>query len=215
MGAAPLTPSWHAERTPGTEDIGSTRIGPQEWLDGYLYLTDRQAHMIISGGVNIYPQEAENVLAGHPAVVDVAVIGVPDVEMGESVKAIMQPVDPASAGPELKAELLAYCRARLATTSARAPWTSLTASQGAERQALQAAAAGALLGGAWFAGHLSRLRGRNPPMAWDFETDPEYQEKLDWANEFVREEVEPLDSCVPTSCSCRMDDDRAQDHRSA
>jgi long-chain acyl-CoA synthetase len=83
--------------------------------DGYLYLTDRQAHMIISGGVNIYPQEAENVLAGHPAVADVAVIGVPDVEMGESVKAVVQPVDPAGAGPELKAELLAYCRERLAS----------------------------------------------------------------------------------------------------
>jgi fatty-acyl-CoA synthase len=83
--------------------------------DGYLYLTDRQAHMIISGGVNIYPQEAENVLAGHPAVVDVAVIGVPDAEMGEAVKAVVQPVSPQTAGPELKAELLAYCRERLAT----------------------------------------------------------------------------------------------------
>ncbi|MBV8350461.1 MAG: AMP-binding protein, partial [Mycolicibacterium sp.] len=83
--------------------------------DGYLYLTDRRAHMIISGGVNIYPQEAENLLIGHPAVADVAVIGVPDVEMGESVKAIVQPVDPASAGPELKAELLVLCRSQLAT----------------------------------------------------------------------------------------------------
>ena len=79
--------------------------------------------MIVSGGVNIYPQEAENLLAGHPAVADVAVIGVPDVEMGESVKAIVQPVDPASAGPELKVELLAYCRSQLAAggRSARAP----------------------------------------------------------------------------------------------
>jgi fatty-acyl-CoA synthase len=87
--------------------------------DGYLYLTDRQAHMIISGGVNIYPQEAENVLAAHPAVVDVAVIGVPDPEMGEAVKAIIQPVDPATAGPELKAALLAYCREQL--TSYKCP----------------------------------------------------------------------------------------------
>ena len=167
----------------GTEDIGSTRIGPREWLahpgsvgkpanechivgpdgtelpagepglvyfaggrpfsyhndaaktdsitnpygwrtlgdigyldsDGYLYLTDRQAHMIISGGVNIYPQEAENVLIGHPAVADVAVIGVPDAEMGEAVKAVVQLADPASAGAELTGELLAYCRERLAT----------------------------------------------------------------------------------------------------
>ena len=83
--------------------------------DGYLYLTDRQAHMIISGGVNIYPQEAENCLAGHPAVLDVAVIGVPDEEMGEAVKAVVQPVDPAAAGPELGAALLDYCRAELAT----------------------------------------------------------------------------------------------------
>jgi fatty-acyl-CoA synthase len=83
--------------------------------DGYLYLTDRQAHMIISGGVNIYPQEAENALAGHPAVADVAVIGVPDPEMGEAVKAVVQPVDGAAAGPDLAAELLEHCRSELAT----------------------------------------------------------------------------------------------------
>jgi long-chain acyl-CoA synthetase len=83
--------------------------------DGYLYLTDRQAHMIISGGVNIYPQEAENVLTGHPAVADVAVIGVPDAEMGEAVKAVVQPVDGAAAGPDLEAELLEHCRSELAT----------------------------------------------------------------------------------------------------
>jgi len=82
--------------------------------DGYLYLTDRQAHMIISGGVNIYPQEAENVLAGHPSVADVAVIGVPDPEMGEAVKAVIELVDPSSAGPEVEAELIAACRERLA-----------------------------------------------------------------------------------------------------
>ncbi len=78
--------------------------------DGYLYLTDRQAHMIISGGVNIYPQEAENVLAGDPRVADVAVIGVPDPEMGEAVKAVIELVDPSTAGPDLEAELIAACR---------------------------------------------------------------------------------------------------------
>lgn len=82
--------------------------------DGFLYLTDRLSHMIVSGGVNIYPQEAENVLAAHPAVLDVAVIGVPDPEMGEAVKAVVQPVDSASAGPALAAELMALCRAELA-----------------------------------------------------------------------------------------------------
>ena len=100
-----------------TNDRGWRTLGDIGFLDadGYLYLTDRHAHMIISGGVNIYPQEAENVLAGHPAVVDVAVIGVPDPEMGEAVRAVVQPVDPATAGPDLEAELLAHCRAELAT----------------------------------------------------------------------------------------------------
>jgi len=82
--------------------------------DGYLYLTDRQAHMIISGGVNIYPQEAENVLAGHPLVADVAVIGVPDPDMGEEVKAVVQLVDPSAAGPAAASALIDACREQLA-----------------------------------------------------------------------------------------------------
>ena len=86
-------------------DKGWRTFGDIGYLDedGYLYLTDRQAHMIISGGVNIYPQEAENVLPSHPAVLDVAVIGVPDPEMGEAVKAVVQATDPDVAGPELEA----------------------------------------------------------------------------------------------------------------
>jgi acyl-CoA synthetase (AMP-forming)/AMP-acid ligase II len=82
--------------------------------EGFLYLTDRKSYMIISGGVNIYPQEAENVLAMHPKVFDVAVIGVPNEDFGEEVKAIVQPVDLDGAGPELERELIAYCREHLA-----------------------------------------------------------------------------------------------------
>ena len=82
--------------------------------DGYLYLTDRVSHMIISGGVNIYPQEVENALTMHPAVTDVAVIGVPNPDLGEEVKAIVVPARSADAGDELAAELIEYCRSRLA-----------------------------------------------------------------------------------------------------
>jgi long-chain acyl-CoA synthetase len=82
--------------------------------DGYLYLTDRKSYMIISGGVNIYPQETENILSAHPAVLDVAVIGVPNDDLGEEVKAVVQLVDPAAAGPEVAQDLIAYCRDRLA-----------------------------------------------------------------------------------------------------
>ncbi|WP_188186760.1 acyl-CoA synthetase [Nonomuraea sp. SYSU D8015] len=95
---------------------GWTTLGDIGYLDedGFLYLTDRRSYMIISGGVNIYPQEAENVLSVHPKVADVAVIGVPDEEMGEQVKAVVEPLSMAEAGPELEAELIAYCRERLA-----------------------------------------------------------------------------------------------------
>ncbi|WP_153504794.1 acyl-CoA synthetase [Cumulibacter manganitolerans] len=82
--------------------------------DGYLFLTDRKAFMIISGGVNIYPQEVENVLALHPAVYDVAVIGVPDDEMGQQVKAVVQLRDGVQPSDELAAEIIDYVRARIA-----------------------------------------------------------------------------------------------------
>jgi acyl-CoA synthetase (AMP-forming)/AMP-acid ligase II len=82
--------------------------------DGYLYLTDRRDFMIVSGGVNIYPQEAEDVLITHSLVADAAVFGVPDAEMGEQVKAVVQPLDPEAAGPELEQVLLAHCREHLA-----------------------------------------------------------------------------------------------------
>jgi long-chain acyl-CoA synthetase len=82
--------------------------------DGYLYLTDRSTFMIVSGGVNIYPQEAENLLVMHPKLVDAAVFGVPNDEFGEEVKAVVQPADGVMPGPALEAELIDYCRAHLA-----------------------------------------------------------------------------------------------------
>jgi len=82
--------------------------------DGFLYLTDRKSNMIISGGVNIYPQETENVLTVHPKVHDVAVFGVPNVDFGEEVKAVVQPTEMSNAGEALERELIAYCREHLA-----------------------------------------------------------------------------------------------------
>jgi long-chain acyl-CoA synthetase len=73
--------------------------------DGYLYLTDRKSHMIISGGVNIYPQEIENLLVTHPKVMDAAVIGAPDADLGEQVVAVVQPMDMGEAGETLEQEL--------------------------------------------------------------------------------------------------------------
>jgi long-chain acyl-CoA synthetase len=94
---------------------GYTTLGDIGYVDddGFLYLTDRKADMIISGGVNIYPREAENVLITHPAVADVAVFGIPNEDFGEEVKAVVQPADPAAANPALADELIEYCLARL------------------------------------------------------------------------------------------------------
>ena len=81
--------------------------------DGYVFLTDRKSFMIISGGVNIYPQEIENLLVTHPKVADAAVIGAPDPDFGERVVAVVQPLDMADAGPELADELIAYLAPQL------------------------------------------------------------------------------------------------------
>ena len=109
--------SYHndAAKTASVTGVNGATFGDIGHVDdeGYLFLTDRAAFMIISGGVNVYPQEAENALTLHPEVVDVAVFGVPDAEMGEAVKAVVQPRDMARAGPELEAELIAFVRARL------------------------------------------------------------------------------------------------------
>ncbi len=82
--------------------------------EGYLYLTDRETNMIITGGVNIYPQETENHLVTHPKVKDVAVFGIPHEEFGEEVKAVVQPVEMSEAGAELEKELLDFCKMKLA-----------------------------------------------------------------------------------------------------
>lgn len=95
---------------------GWTTLGDIGYLDeqGYLYLVDRKAFMIISGGVNIYPQEVEDVLLQHPKVLDAAVIGVPNVDWGEEVKGVVQPLNPGDVGPAFADELIAFCRERLA-----------------------------------------------------------------------------------------------------
>ena len=108
------------EKTKGSRHPkGWSTLGDVGYLDedGFLYLTDRKAYMIISGGVNIYPQEAENILVTHPKVVDVAVFGVPNDDFGEEVKAVVQPVDmPADevAAAALASELIQFCRSELA-----------------------------------------------------------------------------------------------------
>jgi len=100
-----------------SDERGWRTLGDIGYVDaeGYLYLTDRKAYMIVSGGVNIYPQEAENVLGGHPAVLDVAVIGVPNSEYGEEVKAVVQLTEGAVASDAMAAELIAFCKSQLAT----------------------------------------------------------------------------------------------------
>ena len=116
--------------------------------EGYLYLTDRRAFMIVSGGVNIYPQEIEDVLLAHPRVLDVAVFGVPDDEMGEEVKAVVQPVRTDDAGESLAADLRAWCQDRLAGYKRpRSIRLRRAAPAPGQRQALQVGPARPLLGG--------------------------------------------------------------------
>jgi long-chain acyl-CoA synthetase len=104
-----------AKTASSRDSHGWKTVGDIGYLDedGYLYLTDRRHHMIISGGVNIYPQEAENMLVIHPKVMDAAVFGIPDEEMGQTVKGVVQTVDPADATPEFAEELLAWLRDQL------------------------------------------------------------------------------------------------------
>ena len=94
-----------------SEDGSMSTVGDVGYVDGdgYLYLTDRATFMIISGGVNIYPQECENLLITHPKVADAAVFGVPNPDLGEEVKAVVQPMPGVSPGQELADELIAFC----------------------------------------------------------------------------------------------------------
>jgi len=106
-----------AEKTAAAyDDRGWSTLGDIGYFDddGFLYLTDRASHMIISGGVNIYPQEVESQLIMHPAVADVAVIGVPNAEMGEEVKAVVLLAEGATPDADTANELMAYCRDRIA-----------------------------------------------------------------------------------------------------
>jgi acyl-CoA synthetase (AMP-forming)/AMP-acid ligase II len=103
-------------KTAGTRDErGWATVGDIGYLDedGYLYLTDRRDFMIVSGGVNIYPQEVENLLVTHPRVMDAAVFGVPDPDLGERVHAVVQPLD-GTGDPALERELVGFCRSNLA-----------------------------------------------------------------------------------------------------
>ncbi|WP_225205235.1 acyl-CoA synthetase [Novosphingobium huizhouense] len=104
-----------AKTAEATNKHGWTSLGDIGRVDdeGYLFLTDRKSFMIISGGVNIYPQEIESLLVTHPKVADVAVIGAPDADMGERVVAIVQPANLAEAGPALAAELTEWLNPQL------------------------------------------------------------------------------------------------------
>ena len=105
------TASVHNPQHPGWSTLGD--VGRVD-AEGYLYLSDRKDFMIISGGVNVYPQEVENLLASHPDVADVAVFGVPNAQFGEEVKAVVQLRDGKAAGDDLAKALIAWCRDRLA-----------------------------------------------------------------------------------------------------
>lgn len=114
-----ILPSYHKD-----PDKTAEAMHPKGWMtlgdighvdeEGYLFLTDRKSHMIISGGVNIYPQEVENLLIEHPKVMDAAVIGAPDPDLGEKVVAVVQPVDMGEAGEALEQELRDFLAPRLA-----------------------------------------------------------------------------------------------------
>jgi long-chain acyl-CoA synthetase len=110
--------SYHNDRektASSRNEKGWSTLGDIGYLNekGFLFLTDRKANLIISGGVNIYPQECENLLVTHHKVLDVAVFGVPNPDFGEEVKAVVQPLDIEDAGPDLIEELMSFCKKNL------------------------------------------------------------------------------------------------------
>ena len=116
LGAARFFYHNDSERTKAAYNAsGFSTVGDLGYLDeeGYLYLTDRKQFMIITGGVNVYPQEIENLLVTHTKVADAAVIGLPDEDLGEIVTAVVQPLNPADAGPKFADELRGWLRERL------------------------------------------------------------------------------------------------------
>ncbi len=109
-------PDKTAESRIDVEDGTMSTVGDVGYVDeeGYLYLTDRATYMIISGGVNIYPQETENLLITHPKVMDAAVFGVPNDDLGEEVKAAVQLVEGVEQSPQIERELIEFCKEHLA-----------------------------------------------------------------------------------------------------
>src|SRR5205085_5844918 len=99
-----------------SDDDTMSTVGDVGYVDddGFLYLTDRATFMIISGGVNIYPQECENLLITHPKVADAAVFGVPNPDLGEEVKAVVQLMPEVQPSPQVAEELIAFCGQHLA-----------------------------------------------------------------------------------------------------
>ena len=105
--------------------------------DGFLYLTDRATFMIVSGGVNIYPQECENLLITHPKVADAAVFGVPNEDLGEEVKAVVQVLPGIKANSDLVNDLINFCRAHLSHQKCPRSRSSLPTLRGVHTTALR------------------------------------------------------------------------------
>ncbi len=141
-----------ATRAAFTPD-GWLRTGDAAYMDedGFVYVHDRVKDMIVSGGENVYPAEVENALYGHPAIADVAVIGVPDDRWGEAVKAVIVLRPGASASAE---DIVAYARAHRGLRAAKIDRLDRHATAQPDRQAAQARAARSILGRAHAAGRL-------------------------------------------------------------